>query len=260
MQYPVHLAIATALIAIGAAGCGVEPSAHAESTPPRAAEPADLAAVPMPELPPLPEPVDDADELGGELGEFEMTYYWMAEEKDEPGTVPLRHYKTCKPIATVSKSFARRLTVEGSGRLADGRVVNTAGGCKCRKSGQCFFVVAKRKKWGVGVGKKPLSPFRTVAVDPSRVAIGTMLYIPDLDGLTVPGRKPWGGFVHDGCVIAGDRGGGVEGAQIDFFMGRKRHYRAFYGRNRLKRVTVFDGKGRCEKSGRSVARADRNTI
>jgi 3D (Asp-Asp-Asp) domain-containing protein len=203
-----------------------------------------------------------AADRAAELGTFQLTYYWLAEPRGSKlaKTETLFHRKGCKTVATVSPTFARRLRVEGGGRLSDGRVVSTSGTCDCPSS-PCYFEPGKHKRWGVGVGKRALSPFRSVAVDPTTVSIGTMLYIPALDGLSMPGAKPWGGFVHDGCVIADDRGGSVRGRQLDFFMAQRRHYTAFDNRHHLKKVTVLDGAKHCKKQGRSVvARADRNSI
>lgn len=228
-----------------------------------------VSVLPPPEtVDATPQEADDQEEpeteqadlqLGAKLGSFELTYYWMAHEAKNKGSATVQLYnRKCKPLVKVSQSFAARLSVEGTGMLRDGRVVNTTGTCDCETS--CFFMVPRSKRWGVGVGKRPLSPFRTVAVDPKTVPIGTTLYIPELDGLTMPGRRPWGGFVHDGCVIAGDRGGGVQGRQLDFFTGRRTHYHSLYRRHRLKSVTVYNGKGRCEKRGRSVVAVNRNSI
>jgi 3D (Asp-Asp-Asp) domain-containing protein len=193
-------------------------------------------------------------EPGRRMGEFKLTYYWMAKERDLEGGPERVLYtaKGCQPVATVTAGFARRLDIEGTGQLRDGRVINRAGPCDCPGL-QCYFVVAKHKRWGVGVGKKPLSPFRTVAVDPRQVPLGTMLYIPELDGLTMPGREPWGGFVHDGCVLAGDRGAGVEGNQLDFFVAQRVNYALLNHRHRLKKVTVFEGSVRCQRKGYTVA-------
>lgn len=207
-----------------------------------------------------PKEPDDPEPEPRKLGTFQVTYYWMAEARDKgPATVSIYKRKTCKQLAKVSKSFAHRLALEGTGKLRDGRVVNTAGSCKCGSS-PCFFVVKKSKKWGVGVGKRPLVPYRSVAVDPGIVPVGTMLYIPQLDGLTMPGHAPYGGFVHDGCVRADDRGGNVNGKQLDLFMGKRSHYRAFFHRNRLKTLTVLDGSNICERKGRTVVKANRNSI
>ena len=199
------------------------------------------------------------NELGAKLGSFQFTYYWIAHEGDAARSTQLYDRK-CKPVAQVSPAFAERLVREGTGKLRDGRVLNTSGTCNCDNS-PCFFEVPRYARYGVGVAKRPLSPFRSVAVDPAEVPIGAMLYIAELDGKTMPGRGDYGGFVHDGCVIADDRGGGVKGHQIDFFTARRHHYTAFDRRHRLKLVTVYDGKGRCMRKGRKVvAAANRNSI
>ena len=271
MQYPTtrSLFLAAALTAaVGACSAGgndqpdSQTAAADTAAPAPAADATDSAVAEAPAVAETPaqEPVDPEPEEPRHLGTFQVTYYWMAEARDKgPATVPIYRRKTCKPLAKVSKSFAHRLTLEGTGKLRDGRVVNTAGACKCDSS-PCFFVVKKSKKWGVGVGKRPLVPYRSVAVDPGIVPVGTMLYIPQLDGLTMPGHAPYGGFVHDGCVRADDRGGNINGKQLDLFMGKRSHYRVFFHRNRLKTLTVLDGSHLCERHGRTVARANRNSI
>lgn len=196
------------------------------------------------------------------LGQFQLTYYWMAHERSARGKRNMRIYDPqCEPLARVSREFAMRLSLEGTGTLRDGRVINVSGPCACDHS-PCFFVLEdEEQRFGVGVLERPLSPFRSVAVDPSFVSIGTKLYIPELDGLTMPGKPPWGGFVHDGCVVADDRGGGVEGKQIDFFMARKPFYQAFHRRHRLTQITVYSGARRCEGEREvAVVAADRNSI
>lgn len=213
------------------------------------------------------EDVEDALEQGAAtarklLGQFQLTYYWMAHENGKHRARNMRIYNAqCKPIAQVSRDFAMRLSLEGTGVLRDGRVINVSGPCACEYS-PCFFVLEdENRRFGVGVLERPLSPFRSVAVDPSFVSIGTKLYIPEIDGLTMPGKPPWGGFVHDGCVVADDRGGGVEGKQIDFFMARKPFYQAFQRRHRLTQITVYSGAKRCEGEREvAAASADRNSI
>lgn len=214
-----------------------------------------------PTQPATVEAESEAEPEPAALGSFQLTYYWLAQPRGaNPATEDLYHRKGCTSVAKVSPQFAKRLRTEGGGRLEDGRVINTSGACDCPSS-PCFYEPAKHKRWGVGVGKRPLSPFRSVAVDTSMVSIGSLLYIPALDGLTMPGAKPWGGFVHDGCVIAHDTGGGVRGKQLDFFMAQRRHYASFDRRHRLKQVQVFDGAGHCEKKdGTVVASANRNSI
>ncbi len=178
------------------------------------------------------------------LGSFSMTYYWVtAESKTARGTQPIQD-KNCNRIARVTKSFKKRLALEGSGKLKDGRLVSTAGPCKCGPP--CFWVPKDSHRWGAGVSQRPLSPFRSIAVDPKEIRIGTSLYVAELDGLTMPGGGEEGGFVHDGCVVADDRGGGVRGKQIDFFAARRSHYMNFFKRHKLKRVKVYPGGERCK--------------
>jgi 3D (Asp-Asp-Asp) domain-containing protein len=197
--------------------------------------------VPPPEVeqvPALPEP-----NLTAGLGDFKMTYYWVAtEDKGARGTQRIVD-KTCKPVARVTKSFKRRLALEGSGKLKDGRMVTIACGCKC--GGTCYWVASEDHRWGSGVKNRPLKPFRSVAVDPKQVKIGSSLYVAELDGLTMPGAGDEGGFVHDGCVIADDRGGGVRGKQIDFFAARRGHYKNFFKRHKIGKVSVYQGGDRC---------------
>lgn len=177
------------------------------------------------------------------MGDFKMTYYWVAKEAKDSKPTQRIVDKTCKPVARVSKSFRKRLVLEGSGKLRDGRLVTRAGGCKC--DGPCYWVTDEEHKWGAGVANRPLKPFRSVAVDPKQVKIGTSLYVAELDGLTMPGAGDEGGFVHDGCVIADDRGGGVRGKQIDFFAAHRTHYRNFFKRHKIAKVSVYKGGDRC---------------
>jgi 3D (Asp-Asp-Asp) domain-containing protein len=182
-------------------------------------------------------------ELDQPLGRFKFTYYWVAQEsKRGPRKAELVDQK-CRTIAKVSPRFKRRLMLEGSGRLRDGRLVNRAGRCKCGQT--CFWVGGEDHKWGLGVAQRPLSPFRSIAVDTKLVDIGQVLYVRELDGLTMPGSGGEGGFVHDGCVIADDRGGGVKGKQLDFFAAQRAHYRGFFKRHKLTRVNVYEGGERC---------------
>ncbi len=188
-------------------------------------------------------------ELPDLVGEFDFSFYWVSSHRDFSGPATTTLYtKQCRVLARVPKSFAARAVVEGTAQLADGRVINTAGACDCGFS-PCFFRVPKRKQWGVGVANRPLAPFRSIAVDSKVVPIGTKLYIPALDGLRMPGRAPWGGFVHDGCVIADDRGGAIRGNEIDFFAGRRGYYRVLQRKHRFETVKAYDGTERCKSLG-----------
>ncbi len=187
-------------------------------------------------------PIVANDEAPRALGTFDMTFYYVATETDvirrsarrakaaandngsgaelaaiAPVETVTLFQKTCKPIADVSKEFAAQLSLQGTGKLKDGRVLNVSGHCRCDHS-PCFKVT--ELKWGNGGTGRPLQPYRTVAVDPKVIKLGSLLYVPALDGVTMPGREPWGGYVHDGCVVADDTGGGIKGKQLDLFVGR----------------------------------------
>jgi 3D (Asp-Asp-Asp) domain-containing protein len=162
---------------------------------------------------------------------------------------------TCEPIAEVTKEFASQLALQGTGKLHDGRVLNIWGACNCGHT-PCFKVT--QAQWGTAGSGKPLQPFRTVAVDPKVVKIGSLLYVPLLEGRTMPGRQPWGGYVHDGCVIAEDTGGHIAGNRLDLFVGRKAYFLGLSGSGGshawARHVPVFDGTGICERKGRRVGR------
>lgn len=172
-----------------------------------------------------------------------------------PDLVTLYTAGGCEAVAEVTKDFASELELQGTGQLKDGRVLNIEGHCRCEKS-PCFKVT--EAKWGTAGTGRPLQPFRTVAVDPKVIKLGSLLYVPLLEGRTMPGRAPWGGFVHDGCVVADDTGGGIDGNQLDLFVGRKGYYLGISGtggsHSWARHVPVFDGGKICERKGRVVAR------
>ena len=188
-----------------------------------------------------------ADERGPVyLGEFDFTYYWITSEHSFPGERTVQLYgKDCKPLKKVTPKFAERLALEGTGKLTSGRTLNVDGECECGGFSPCFFVTRRSQRWGVGAETRPLVPFRSVAVDTDYIPIGTRMYIPELDGLTVPGRAPYGGFVHDGCVVADDTGGSVDDEQIDIFFALKGHYEGFDHRHRIRTVRAYRNHERC---------------
>ena len=68
-------------------------------------------------------------------------------------------------------------------------MLNISGNCKCDHT-PCFHVTDKQ--WGTAGTGRPLQPFRTVAVDPKVVKLGSLLYVPLLEGRTMPGRAAVG--------------------------------------------------------------------
>ena len=170
------------------------------------------------------------------LGSVWNTYYYLAQERDhagEPKDAPLLSAE-CTYLADVPKKFHDDLCIEGSGLLADGRVVNYSRSC----TRDCFAAVPcgrkrykicyqvldpKRYPYGMGSQGRVLEPDLSIAVDPKVIPLGTVLYLPELDGAVPPGRSA----PHDGCVRADDVGGAIKGDHIDIFSTTRRRWRAW---------------------------------
>jgi 3D (Asp-Asp-Asp) domain-containing protein len=194
-----------------------------------------------------PDAVPTADVLspGDELGSFQLTYYWVTTEEEFTGTADTDIFdSSCGLLATVTAAFADSLSLEGTGRLTDGRLLNVDGTCACAYS-PCFVEVDDAHPWGYGVQSRALVPFRSVAVDRDVIPYGTRLYLAEMDGVMMPGDEPWGDFLHDGCVSADDTGGGIDGTHVDFFAALRVHYRTLDGELGLDRITVFAGGSLC---------------
>jgi 3D (Asp-Asp-Asp) domain-containing protein len=239
-------------------------------------------APPIPEAVQAPATVEPVETGPRSLGQFTITFYYVIGEDEvvaKPVLLAANDNRSggddvteltaitadlvtlyagggkCEPIAEVSKAFASQLALQGTGKLHDGRVVNIWGACNCNHT-PCFKVT--QAQWGTAGSGKPLQPFRTVAVDPKVVKLGSLLYVPLLEGRRMPGREPWGGYIHDGCVIADDTGGHIAGNRLDLFVGRKGYFLGLSGSGGshawARHVPVFDGSGICERKGRHVGR------
>jgi 3D (Asp-Asp-Asp) domain-containing protein len=261
------------MVGIGLAGLGVSDEVDMIVPPAPVA-----VAAPAAEHVPAPAVAAPADSGPRDLGAFEITFYYVIGEDEvaaqkrskkpandnhseeladieETREVTTIYSPRCEPIAQVQPEFASALALQGTGKLHDGRVVNISGGCRCEHS-PCFEVT--ENQWGNAGSGRPLQPFRTVAVDPKVVKLGSLLYVPLLEGRTMPGRPPWGGFVHDGCVVADDTGGHIDGNRLDLFVGRKGYFLGLSGTGSshawARHVPVYDGSKLCQRTGRHVSR------
>jgi 3D (Asp-Asp-Asp) domain-containing protein len=168
------------------------------------------------------------------LGTFRNTYYDFPNEADHTDTrapVSLMN-SSCQPITKVARGFYDAVCVQGSGTLARGTTVSFAKrDCACAevcpRTGQriCFDALdASTFPWGRGAAGRPITPLRTVAADTNVLPMGTVLYIPDLDGVTRLARggasNASGGDVIDGCFVVEDRGLRVQGEHVDIFTGQ----------------------------------------
>jgi hypothetical protein len=187
---------------------------------------------------PLPEAAS-----GTPVGPLFPTFYQVAFEvlyprKADEATVALKDRKG-RIIEDVSPQFRKALLIQGTGALADGRVVNVAGSGRHGRR----FVVLPRGSYGLGIAGYNLYPYRSAAVDfdwlcdklsgavgckpgnlekrdrgvtsaNRKALVGMLLYLPRLDGARMAD-----GTVHDGRVCAVDVGGGIRNDRIDLFVG-----------------------------------------
>lgn len=72
--------------------------------------------------------------------------------------------------------------------------------------------------YGEGVKGYKLVPYRTIAVDPSVIPYGSVVYIPAARGSKIV-LDNGSEVQHDGFFFAGDTGGAIKGTHIDVFTG-----------------------------------------
>ena len=155
------------------------------------------------------------------------TYYWNTFEKEESGSGAKDTWlRTCNGhnIKQVTRHYAERVHMEGTGKLGDGRFVNL-GDClsKCDLSAgvfNCFELMDEGKyTWGIGSRDNNIWPYHSVASN--KLKYGTTVEIAQLVGVTMPGTN---GQKHNGCVVVDDEGWSLENVHLDFFVGRESLY------------------------------------
>ena len=156
---------------------------------------------------------------GRVLGLFRNTYYDFPREADFAGDLVDVMSGTCQPIAKVPRGFHDAVCVQGSGALARGGTISFARrDCECAQicprtqQKICFDALDPSQfPWGRGAAGRPIAPLRTIAADTSILPLGTVVYLPELDGVGDP--------VSDGCFVVEDRGVRVRGEHVDVFTG-----------------------------------------
>ena len=140
-----------------------------------------------------------------------LSFYWIIDESSAQyrgrADAPLRDVRG-HVLARTSRKFRRALVLEGTGWLRDGRAIMY----DRKVGGEHRFCIA-REKCGFAVTGCALIPFRTAAVDPHVIKLGSKIYIPQLKGARLPD-----GTIHDGIFIATDRGH-FRGRHVDLFVG-----------------------------------------
>ena len=164
----------------------------------------------MPTDPDMPYPKGNYFDKGA------LTYYYLALEEDFPGAEEVA-LEDCAggEIKQVSQAFLDAVTLKGSGKLKDGRVVDAGSGASC------FEVLDEaRFPWGKGSSSKPLKPFRSIAMETSAQFLpGGLIYISEFDGVQTPELEGVPSFKHDGCFRIDEVGEGIQGNAVDLFAG-----------------------------------------
>lgn len=188
---------------------------------------------------------------GRVLGTFRNTYYDFPREADFNGNaVPIMN-ASCQPIAQVPRGFYESVCVQGSGVLKQGQTVSFAKrDCTCAEicprtqQKICFEALdAKAFPFGRGAAGTAIKPMHSIAADTSVLPMGTIVYIPELDGAPRGGGS---GAPLDGCFVVEDRGMRVVGEHVDIFTGHPLHTKAFEERLPSNHgVTVIVNAPRC---------------
>lgn len=144
------------------------------------------------------------------IGDLKPSFYWVGlETRDgQPRDQPLKDMDG-NVLVRVSKKFFDTVKLEGTGKLLDGRVINYKGrvGKEIR-----YRWCGPDAPYGYGLDDHKLVPFRSVAVDPTVVPIGSKVYIPQAKGAKLPDGK-----IHDGYFTAIDIGDAIKNHRIDVF-------------------------------------------
>jgi len=153
------------------------------------------------------------------VGEFRLTFYWIARETESDGRKTERILVRCPETSDehpvdVAPAFKRRLDREGTAILEDGRLINVWR----RGETERYLDISTVYPTGLGSRNNPLTPFISVAVNSTnpKLSFGDRLFIPDVEGVPLPD-----GGHHDGIFTVDDAGQGIGQDQIDVFVSMK---------------------------------------
>jgi 3D (Asp-Asp-Asp) domain-containing protein len=160
------------------------------------------------------------------MGKFKTTFYWVVEESAYPKSraVPL-YDKQGRLVGRFSNRFVADFKREAAARLRDGRCISYMKRAGRVMVDTCFM----------GYGGHTLTEFKSIAVDPRVIPIGSRVYIPQAEKVVVGGRP------LNGIFYAHDIGSAVKGKHVDVFVGARSNIGAFTsaGMRSLGSVDVY---------------------
>jgi 3D (Asp-Asp-Asp) domain-containing protein len=140
--------------------------------------------------------------------QLRATLYYVALEPDyPPGNSAAFLDVHGAVLRQASPEFYAAATTEGTARFSDGEVLNLAG------AGNAQWQTTAAP-YGLSTTGCNLEPFRSAAVDPHVIPLGSQLFIPETAGIQLAD-----GSVHDGMWLATDTGPYISGDRIDLFTG-----------------------------------------
>jgi len=152
---------------------------------------------------------------------YRATYYWTVHPEDadlSSAKMDVIH-KNGSLIGKAPRDLIKRIALEGSGFLEDGKLLNI--GCNCRYPNVKFVIIdTTNNQYGLDARGKALVPFKSIAVDRRKIRLSSTIYIKKFKGKRMPD-----GSIHDGCFVAADVGAAIREKRIDIFSGRKSHYK-----------------------------------
>jgi 3D (Asp-Asp-Asp) domain-containing protein len=141
---------------------------------------------------------------------LKSTIYYTALEADYvPGSGGAFRDPAGNVIYHASKEFVEAASIEGSAKLADGRVLNWS----TQIDGEVRWALTDAE-YGLGSTGEYLVPLRSAAVDPTVIPLGSVLFIKETVGMPMDD-----GSLHNGIWYAVDIGGAIGGNRIDLFAG-----------------------------------------
>jgi len=146
------------------------------------------------------------------LGRFKVTYYWAVDETDYPTSKSSPIYLADgQLLGRFSSAFVKAFRIEAAACLKDGRRISYL------KRTNRAEVVDRF----LGYGGHRLTELRSIAVDPRLIPLGSVVYIPQAENVSIDGQTLGGVF------YAHDVGSAIKGKHVDIFVGRKQNMDAF---------------------------------